>query len=194
MSAEPQIELLLDFLDEIKPESILEVGVGDGGELNAISDVHKKYGIDKDSSVLNKVDGTTIVADANNIPISDNFIDVVYSMGCLSHNEKTSCIINEMFRVSKNYVVLIEWIGTATSGKTFVNCKKNSWIHDYTRLVSLKGELCYDKKIVYGADLFHVLVLRKRYNIMNKNVINEKKNNPFLQFKLGKFIFKVEKS
>ncbi len=189
MEAEPQISVLLDFLKEIKPKTVLEVGCNFGKELNAISNV-ERYGIDKNPSGLNKVDGITLCALGEDIPFKDNYIDVVYSMGCLSHNEFPELILDEMLRVSKHYTILIEWVGTKT-GKDYTNCKQNTWIHDYEKLTSLKGELCFNRKMVFGADLFHILVLRKFKTI--KNVICKEKFNPLFSLRIGKFVLEGKK-
>ena len=186
MTAEPQISLLLDFLKEIRPLSVCEIGCNWGRELNEIPGVIR-YGIDKNRKGLEKVKGETICACAEGIPLKDSFIDVVYSMGCLSHIQNPVDVINEMFRISKSFVILLEWIGTKT-GKDFTNCKQNSWIHDYERLVALKGEVCFNKKRVFGSDLFHIVVVRKR---REKKIFIENKKEPLFLVKIGKLELKV---
>ena len=195
MSAEPQISVLLDFIKEISPRSVLEVGCNSGRELNVIPGV-RRYGVDKNPEGLSRVQGKTYCCDANKTPFKTSQIDLVYSMGCLGHNEDPLPILEEMFRVAKKYVVLVEWIGTRGSGGGYGNCKSNTWIHDYERLCSLKGELCFNRKMNFGADLFHVLVLRKKKpTTTNRIVISEVPKEEYLfSIKLGKYIVGVKKN
>jgi SAM-dependent methyltransferase len=191
-----ETSILVDFVRELQPKNVLEVGCNYGRELKLLEGMTKIVGVDKDEEkVRQKIVPGIRLGNGNNLPFISNFFSLVYTDGCLSHNEKPKKILSEMVRVSKNYVLLIEWIGTKT-GTTFDNVKKHSWIHDYEKMISvLPVEVCFNRKMVFGADMFHVILLRKP--VQPKNVINfttEVKEDKFcFSVKIGKYIIGVKK-
>ena len=189
-----ETEILVDFVQRLQPKKVLEVGCNTGKELSTIEHLTKTYGVDRNGE-LTKGKRNLLCAEGNNLPFNSNYFDFVYTDGCLSHNEYPEQILDEMLRVSREWILLIEWVGAKT-GTSYSNCKQGiSWIHDYEKLVSTKNiKILFNRKVPIKADLFHVLLLRKDKKI-NVKIIErtskEKKESRFL-IKLGKFRLEIK--
>jgi len=163
----PETSILLEFVKELKPKKTLEVGCNFGRELILLKKLTKVYGLDKNFDRVKKAKeilgiNRVKVGEARNIPYQNNYFDLVYTDGCLSHNENVSEILDELLRVSKKYVLNIEYVGTKLGPTGFGNCKKNTWVHDYEKLWATKDvQVCFSRKMVFGADLFHVMLIKK---------------------------------
>ena len=192
-----ETDVLVEFVKEINPKSVLEVGCNYGRELKLLENTANLYGIDKSVRQINKArkylpTGTFTVANGSKIPYDDNTFDLVYTVGCLSHNEESKMgkILDELLRVSTGYVLTIEWVGTKTSPTSYGNCKENTWIHDYERLWAVKNvKVCFNRKVSVGADLFHVMLVRK--GRIFKKVRDMQKKPPRFSLHVWKFKFEV---
>ena len=192
-----ETDALVEFVKEINPKSVLEVGCNYGRELKLLKNTTNIYGIDKSAKQINKArkylpGGRFIVANALKIPYDNNTFDLVYTVGCLSHNkgEKIDKMLDELLRVSTGYVLTIEWVGAKTSPTSYGNCKENAWIHDYERLWAVKNvRVCFNRKVSVGADLFHVMLVRK--GRIFKKVRDMQKESPRFSLRIWKFKFEV---
>lgn len=109
--AEPKIEYLSNFVTLDKNTSVLDVGAGNGFfsyYFDRVADVtavdYSQVMIDR-NSVAKKY-----VMDARNLKFEDNTFDLVFCHALLHHIEKgeRKVVVNEMRRVSKKFVVILE--------------------------------------------------------------------------------------
>ena len=194
VSYDNEVDILVDFVKKLSPKKTLEIGCNFGRELEAIKDFTKIYGIDKNPELI-KGKKNLKCAEGKEIPYKDNYFDLTYSDSCLSHNQESEKILDEMIRVSKNHILLIEWVGSRT-GAGYTNCKEGlSWIHDYEFLVSGKEiKILFNRKIPCRADLFHVLLLQKdktKTRIVERVEVVREKESRF-SIKLGKFRLEIK--
>ena len=174
-----EVSYILDFVRSWKPSRVLEVGCNFGRELKAIEGLTQIYGVDKDPENIKKAKsyvptGTFKVAEGESLPFEDNFFDLVYTDGCLSHNppEKVAKILSEIVRVGKGHILTIEYLGTRQSADTYSNCKKTAWIHDYDRLYfPLKVDIYFNQRISSGLDVYQIILSRKMNRFEDKSII-----------------------
>lgn len=193
----PEVDIIVDFVNELHPKNVLEAGCNYGRELKQLelNTNARLYGIDIDESKIEKaktyVDGVFKVADASQIPYNGCKFDLVYSSGVLAHSppEKIKPILWELERVSSKYILLVEYIGSHLSKNTVANCKQNAWIHDYNKLVSgLDVIIKYNEKIFFGTDCFHVILMKKdSRKIQEIKIIERIPQERKFEIKIGKF-------
>lgn len=191
----PEVSVIIDFVKSLQPETILEIGCNFGRELKHLEGLSNLYGIDTSSEKIEKarvyVKGTFKIADASQIPYKNNKFDLVYSSGIFAHSqtEKIKSIMDEMFRVSNKYILLVEYIGSHLSKNIVGNCKQNAWIHDYNKLISGYDVVTkYNEKIFFGADCFQVLLMKKEIKKIEKfTLIKEIPQERRFEIKIGKF-------
>lgn len=178
---ETEISYIIDFVQSWKPSCTLEVGCNFGRELKTIEYLTQVYGVDKNPEKIDEAkkyipSGIFSVADGEVLPFPDNFFDLVYSSGgVLCHNppEKVFSIIREMIRVSRKRIVLLEYLGTRTTPDPdlYLNCKKETWIHDYDNLFIGKNcEVLVSKFVVVGYDKFQLILISKTNLSINEDV------------------------
>jgi len=95
----------LKLINQIKPDTLLEIGVGDGFLGNYIKSIGQiKYKSLDASPELNP----DIVASVENIPLPDNSFSAVCAFEVLEHLpfEKFEKSLTELKRVSREYVIL----------------------------------------------------------------------------------------
>jgi SAM-dependent methyltransferase len=107
-------EFWLPLLDEICPQSVLEVGCNEGGNLQWIAqrvDPARVTGVDVNAKTLRLLDRRVpgvrgVHAPARDLPVADRSVDFVFTMGVLSHqpNESLDKVMSEMVRASSRYV------------------------------------------------------------------------------------------
>jgi len=184
----PETAILLDFVKELKPRKVLEVGCNFGRELKLLERLQPKprlYGVDMDWDKIKQakrnIRGTFKVGFATELPFLAGTFDLVYTDGCLAKNspEHIPRILNELVRVSKDYILTIEYVGTKVGPSGIGNCKKNSHIYDYEKLWSVQkhGYICFSRTMPFGVDLFHVMLVKKF-----KRVKDKKKYHPIRKF------------
>ena len=190
----PEVEVILSFVKTLKPKKILEIGVNYGHELKYLEGLAKLYGVDSNETMIENAkqympDGIFRLADATSIPYPDNIFDFVYTDGLLSHAppETVAEALVEAVRVSRNKILLIEYLGTRQSRSGFSNCKKFTWIHNYERLIApLEVYTKYNERLNFGADIYQVLLLEKRAPQKVTHVLNNFAPS-FKGLKIGKF-------
>ncbi len=109
----PKIELLrqrLTLLTEDKP-SLLEIGAGNGYFSVVLDEYFSLTCTDFSENMLQMnpvAEEQKQTCDAEDIPFDDNSFDVVFCANLLHHLEDPRLAVNEMKRVAKHYVCLIE--------------------------------------------------------------------------------------
>jgi len=117
-------EFWLPLMDELKPESVLEIGSNVGGNLQWIAQAvepSRIMGVDVNAKALRlleeRVPGVRAVhAPARDLPVADRSVDFVFTMGVLIHqpDETLEKVMSEMVRVSRRYVFCAEYFDTET--------------------------------------------------------------------------------
>lgn len=101
-----------------KPETILEVGCNSGNNLKYLGNAAKAeaYGLDINKSALRKARITMpglnlLYGKARDLPFKDACFDMTFTCGVLIHQplESLRQVMAELIRVSKRYVVAIEY-------------------------------------------------------------------------------------
>lgn len=89
---------------EVAPETLLEIGVGDGLFLNMV----RHYGIDAYGMDIDSSLGPSLCGSVLQIPLCDGSVDCTVALQVLEHLpfEKLSGIASELFRVSKSGVII----------------------------------------------------------------------------------------
>ena len=98
-------------LEEMRGKRVLEIGLGSGFSLHRIAEVAEEaYGLDLSANTvaLNRARdrhfnlGLNLInASATNIPLADNSLDFVVSVGCLHHIPEIAKAVNEIHRILK---------------------------------------------------------------------------------------------
>ena len=159
----PQHEWLLKKIQEIQPQSILEVGCGFGRNLAYI----QKYmsgiplsGIDISEKMIQQakkmLDSSVElkVGKAENLPYSDDSFDLVFTHGVLMHVDPKSVLktMIELVRVSTSHIIMIEQNYKPDNAYTF--------IHTYQDILSqLPVDIVeYKSDSSFGLDLIHAKI------------------------------------
>lgn len=109
--AEPEIFSFAQFT-RFKDKRLLEVGIGAGTDfLQWVRAGTQAHGIDLTEEAVNNVKKRLElysvaaheirVADAENLPYTDNYFDIVYSWGVIHHSPNTMKCLEEIIRVTK---------------------------------------------------------------------------------------------
>jgi pseudaminic acid biosynthesis-associated methylase len=114
----------LPLLDELAPQSVLEVGCNVGGNLQWIAqrvDPTRVTGVDVNAKALRLLDQRVpgvrgVHSPARELPVSDRSIDFVFTMGVLIHQpeETLEKVMSEMVRASSRYVFCGEYYDKET--------------------------------------------------------------------------------
>ena len=191
----PEVSFIIDFIQKLEPKKVMEIGCNYGRELKKLEGLAQLYGVDSNEKMVEfakqYVKGKFLKADVCELPYGNSTMDLVYTDGLLSHlpPEKVYEAVKEIVRVSKKYVLFVEYCGTRQSKNNVYNCKKFTWIHDYNRLVStIDAFVNYNQNIFLGSDLYHVILLKKSLPSKQVNIVNNTNvKNHKLLIKLGKF-------
>lgn len=105
-------------IEETNPKSVLEVGVGSGGNLAHMLSVPMLYGIDVHQGSLDQAKINTqgkaklYKGSATALPLPQRSVDLVFTAGCLIHISVTALarVLKEMGRVSDKYVLMVEYV------------------------------------------------------------------------------------
>jgi SAM-dependent methyltransferase len=123
-------EFWLPLLDELRPQSVLEVGCDVGGNLQWITqrvDPARVTGVDVNAKALRLLDrrvpGVRAVhSPARDLPVADRSIDLVFTMGVLidQPDETLEKVMSEMVRASSRYVFCGEYCDRRDYGGLFL--------------------------------------------------------------------------
>jgi ubiquinone/menaquinone biosynthesis C-methylase UbiE len=105
---------VFSFIENLKIDSVLDVGCGEGFTLKAIKQKgisNKLIGIDSsmEAIALGKKENPSLdlrVGDIYNLKFKDKSFDLVISTEVLEHLEKPQDALRELARVSKKYILL----------------------------------------------------------------------------------------
>jgi len=117
-------EFWLPFIEELRPQSVLELGCNVGGNLEWIAqrvEARNIIGVDVNAKALRmleeRVPGVRAMhAPARDLPVSDHSIELVFTMGVLIHQpeETLARVMSEMVRASSRYVFCAEYFDDHT--------------------------------------------------------------------------------
>lgn len=145
----PHRKLIIEALKSFDWFSLWEVGCGPGANLVKItkelpgrqlggSDINKEA-IDLAKETFRG--GNFHVEEADDLLISDDAIDVVLSDACLIYYSpiKIGKVLDEITRVSRNYVVLCEFYSPNWFHRKLLRLKTGYYAHDYKKLLEERG-------------------------------------------------------
>ena len=193
-------ETINNIISEYKTKNVLEAGMGEGNTLvhatskNKINS--KFFGFDISLSRLlyakrylekSKIKNTTLfTADIGNVPLSDNSMDMVYTSFALEPNYgRERALLQELFRITSKYLVLIEPSYELGSSKTRKHIEVHGYVRNIPKIIKnlghniLKHELITSFKSSNQASL---IVVEK--NSENKKSRNQKFVSPISGEKL----------
>ncbi|HUI47399.1 MAG TPA: pseudaminic acid biosynthesis-associated methylase [Acidimicrobiia bacterium] len=114
----------LPLIDELQPESVLEIGANVGGNLQWIAQrvpASRIAAVDVNAKALRLLDERVpgvraMYAPAREIPIADRSVDLVFTMGVLIHQPEESLakVMSEMVRTSRRWVLCGEYYDDGT--------------------------------------------------------------------------------
>jgi len=105
----PKINELKKHIQISKQTRLLDVGCGNGFFTYYFDKLCKACGVDYSEKMLhiNPVKNTTLM-NANNLKFEDNCFDIVFCHALLHHVKTIDNVIQEMKRVSNEYIVILE--------------------------------------------------------------------------------------
>lgn len=111
--------ILLGWIDNLKPKNVLQVGIGFGREIKEL--VKKDYiesitGVDISKKMIeytrqyvdNNPKVTLLEYDISDLPFSDNTFDLVITVACLTHVQEIERALKQLIRVSKKDIMIVE--------------------------------------------------------------------------------------
>jgi spore coat polysaccharide biosynthesis protein SpsF len=143
-SGDDRGELWLPLMDEIRPETVLEVGCGAGRNLQWITqrvDARCVTGVDINAKALRLLDRRVVGvrgvnAPARELPLADRSVEFVFTMGVLMHQpeETLDKVMSEMVRVSSRYVFCSEYFDANTVALPYHGNDRALFRRDYGEL------------------------------------------------------------
>lgn len=121
------------IIGHIDLETILEVGTNIGNKLCAVNKVFdgtvKTYGVEPNLTAFEQLNKRSVLmnlvqaynCNAYNIPLGDGSIDLVFTSGVLIHihPDDLNRAIDEIYRISKKYILCIEYFSHEPEEKTY---------------------------------------------------------------------------
>jgi len=179
-------KIVSDELSKFPIKTVLEAGVGEASTLGVLAlknNTHKFFGFDISLSrllfaqkYLKEVKRKTklFCADFENIPLPDNSIDAVYTMGALEPNHgREKIMINELSRVTKKFLILVEPSYELGNKITRKHIEEHGYVRGLTNFVKKSGFeiLKYEllKKSFRKNNQMAIIVARKKNQIRNNS-------------------------
>ena len=105
----PRINLLKKFVNIDKTTTLLDVGCGNGFFTYYFDKICNAVGIDYSERLIKSNPAKkTFVMDANNLDFPDNSFDIVFANALLHHVDNIDRVLQEMRRVSKKNVIILD--------------------------------------------------------------------------------------
>ncbi len=132
-----------DILSDLKIKNILEVGCNVGHNLISISKLGRfnlvgveplSYAIEKGREMSNKI--AILEGDAFNLPFKDGYFDLVFTAGVLIHihSKDLGKAIDEMYRVSKKYILIIEYFADEETVISYHGSMNALWKRNFEKI------------------------------------------------------------
>jgi len=107
--AQPKVRLISEIIQTPKSSTLLEVGCGNGYFTVYLNEKWDVTGLDQSNKMLSMNPHKKLVqGTVDNLQFDDRSFDIVFSANLLHHIEKPLSAVQEMARVSKRFLVLIE--------------------------------------------------------------------------------------
>ena len=105
----PKIDIIKSYVSITPKTRLLDVGCGNGFFTYYFDKICDVSGVDYSEKMLqiNPVKKKFLM-DANNLKFDDNSFDIAFSHGFLHHVDNIDNVIQEMKRVSKKYVIILD--------------------------------------------------------------------------------------
>lgn len=139
----PKIDMISHYVNLNQQTRLIDVGCGNGFFTFYFDKICDTYGVDYSEKMLrmNPVKKKFLM-DANNLEFKDNSFDIVFAHALLHHVDDIDKIVQEMKRVSKRYVIILD------------DNRNNPLIFLYSLLIkeerkALKFSLTYLKNVVH---------------------------------------------
>ncbi len=190
------------LLPKVKNKIVLDLGCGTGKFMQKFyKETDKYYGLDLSNEQLkiakNKVKSDNvqfICCSAENIPLSDNSIDVIIStwvLGTIQEIDRRNKVLDEMKRVLKHdgniYLVENDIGGEFEEIRNrYPNIKRTK---DYNDWIESKGFICYDKFETYFKFKDKKQAKKIFNNIWGEEVVGNKVKSNIIKQKI--IIYKV---
>ena len=136
----PRVPMFKKLLKGLEIESVLEVGANMGHNLVAINEARGAdvFGIDINKYAIENALMPIEYGSAYKLPYDDDTFDLVYTAGVLIHipPDKLKSAMKELYRVSKKYVLMIEYPADEERGRKYRDFgnKQGVWARPYGHL------------------------------------------------------------
>lgn len=116
------LSILKTIPDEVS--TIADIGCGDGSITNILSEKFTVFAIDRSMKALQFVNKNRIQSSADNIPLKQKSVDLVFSSEMIEHlpDDIYANAISEFRRIAKTYIFLT-FPDNENISKNFVECK-----------------------------------------------------------------------
>jgi ubiquinone/menaquinone biosynthesis C-methylase UbiE len=151
---------LKKVFDTCKPQTVLEIGVGQGRLFSKIENI-PGVGIDLSINMLkcfkkkSASNVELVQADANHLPFRDECFDLVYTCTVLIHIPDTliELAVSEIKRVARNNIFIIEQLPNFQHINTSYSNGGYCFPHEYQELFKMQTRYCKQLKH-YGHEVF----------------------------------------
>lgn len=153
----PHRNLLLSIISDFHPDSALEIGCNSGPNLFRIAKQFpsaRLHGIDISSQAIEMGKKQLMEVSVSNVKLEvgkaddlsafgDRSFDVVLTDAVLIYigKDKIAQVINEMLRVARKAIVLVEWHDAKANPEGTFLMKKGYWVRDYNSLFKSRPEV-----------------------------------------------------
>jgi ubiquinone/menaquinone biosynthesis C-methylase UbiE len=180
-------DLIHNYISKYSAKSILEAGCGEGNTLVPVVNHSNKskfnfYGFDISLSrllyaqkYLNKIKKSNIklfTSEMEHIPLPDNSIDLVFTSHALEPNHgKEKILLEELFRITRKCLVLIEPTYELGSKLTQKHIKKHGYVRNLPNIIKKLGHNVVEYKYLKQVSKYNedALIVAEKSNQKFKN-------------------------
>jgi SAM-dependent methyltransferase len=126
----PKIKKILEIIPK-DTRTIIDIGCGDGKITNVLNEHYDVTAVDRSTNALKYVKTKKILSPADNIPVSNNSFDMVFSSEMIEHLDDNTLngAINEFKRISRKYI-FITVPNDENPDKLAIKCPKCNYIYN----------------------------------------------------------------